>query len=382
MPVYLLNADGDEAALVDIERRLKPAIPDLRRVARVEDIGAPSLRGAARSIAIVTPPAAGKDLGALIDLVHKRTRDLFFVVVGGDLSARDYKQLIQSGNADWVAESGATKEILGIVERVGATRTGGANPSIVVSFVPSAGGVGNATLAIETAIQLVKRKPAEGARIALVDLDFQSSHVCDHLDVTPKLQIEEIIDEPGRLDDRLLEVFASRHASGLDVFATARNPLHLRDPGVEALSALFERMAQHYAYIIADLPVSAHVWTLPLLTASEGILVTGVNTIPGLRQVADTLRAIRAEAGIHAEVRAVINRTETALFGRVARAAHVDRVLGEEQRFYVRNTGLALDAVNMGESLSIARPSDKAVKDIAAIANFCLALKPASARKG
>lgn len=383
MPVYLLNADGDEGALVDIERHLRPAIPELKRITKIEDIGPPSLKGAARSVVIAVPPPAadGKHLGGLIDIIHKRSRDVFFIVVGGDLSARDYKQLIQSGNADWVAESGATQEILGIVARVAAARTGEADQSIIVSFLPSAGGVGNSTLAIETAIQLVRRRPAEDGRIALVDLDFQTSHVCDYLDVAPKFQIEEIIDEPGRLDDRLLEVFASRHASGLDILAAARTPLHVRDPGVEALSALFERMAHHYATIVVDLPVPAHVWTIPLLTASEGILVTGVNTIPGLRQMAETFGAVRAIAGLHAEVRAVINRTESGLFGRVVRRDHVDRVLGEKERLYVRNTNLALESVNMGKSMSIARPSDRAVKDIAAIANFCLTLKPASARQ-
>jgi pilus assembly protein CpaE len=384
MPVYLLNADGDEGALVEIEQRLKLAIPDLKRIAKIEDIGPPSLKGAARSIAITVAPRAekGKDFGGLIDIVKKRHRDVFFVVLGGDLSARDYKQLIQSGNADWVSESGATQEILGIVARVSATRTAAANQSIVASFLPSAGGVGNSTLAIETAIQLVRRKPANDGRIALVDLDFQSSHVCDYLDVAPKFQIAEIIDEPSRLDDQLLEVFASRHSSGLDIFAAPRNHLHARDLGVEALSALFDRMAQHYAFVVVDLPVSAHVWTIPLLIASEGILVTGVNTIPGLRQVAETLRAVRAEARVKADARIVINRCEFGLFGRAVRGEYVARVLGEEERFYVRNTSLAVECVNRGESLTMAHPSDKAVKNIAAIADFCMALKPMSARQG
>ena len=66
----------------------------------------------------------------------------------------------------------------------------------------------------------------------------------------------------------------------------------------------------------------------------------------------------------------------------MARRDHVDRVLGEEERFYVRNTNVALECVNMGKSMTIARPSDKAVKDIAAIADFCMALKPVSARQG
>jgi pilus assembly protein CpaE len=380
MPVYLLNADGDEGALVEIERRIRPAIPDLKRVAGIGDIGAPSLKGAKRSIAITVAPSAGKGFAGLIDIVNKRHKDVFFVVVGGDLSARHYKQLTQSGNADWVAESGATQEILGIVARVAAARPTGANHSIVVSFLPSAGGVGNSTLAIETAIQLVRRKAANDSKIALVDLDLQSSNVCDYLDVAPKFQIGEIIDEPSRLDDQLLEVFASHHSSGLDIFAAPRNRLHVSKAGVEVLSALFERMSHHYAYVVVDLPVSAHVWTIPLLTASEGILVTGVNTIPSLRQAAETVRAIRAERGINADVRTVINRCESGLFGGVARRNHVDRIVGAEQLFYVRNTSIALECVNRGESLTMARPSDKAVKDIAAIADFCMALKPLLAR--
>jgi pilus assembly protein CpaE len=382
MPVYLLNADGDEGALVEIERRIRPAIPDLKRVAGIGDIGAPSLKGAKRSIVITVAPSAGKDFAGLIDIVNKRHKDVFFVVVGGDLSARHYKQLTQSGNADWVAESGATQEILGIVARVAAARPTGANHSIVVSFLPSAGGVGNSTLAIETAIQLVRRKATNDSKIALVDLDLQSSNVCDYLDVAPKFQIGEIIDEPSRLDDQLLEVFASPHSSGVDIFAAPRNRLHVSKAGVEVLSALFERMSHHYAYVVVDLPVSAHVWTIPLLTASEGILVTGVNTIPSLRQAAETVRAIRAERGINADVRTVINRCESGLFGGVARRDHVDRILGAEQLFYVRNTSMALECVNRGESLTMARPSDKAVKDIAAIADFCMALKPLFARHG
>jgi Flp pilus assembly CpaE family ATPase len=118
------------------------------------------------------------------------------------------------------------------------------------------------------------------------------------------------------------------------------------------------------------------------LTASEGILVTGVNTIPSLRQAAETVRAIRAEGGINAEVRTVINRCESGLFGSVARRDHVDRILGGEQLFYVRNTSMALECVNRGESLTMARPSDKAVKDIAAITHFCMGLKSVSARQG
>ena len=184
--------------------------------------------------------------------------------MSGEISARDYKRLIQSGDAEWVAEAGLKQEVLDVLGRVGAAATNDERRPVVVSFVPSAGGVGNSTLAIETAICLLDRPSAKDGKVALLDLDFQSSHICDYLDITAKVQVDEIIPAPDRLDDHLLGVFASEHSSGLEVFAAPRSPLRILDPNVDALSALLERMADRYAFIIVDMPLSTHGWTLPL----------------------------------------------------------------------------------------------------------------------
>ena len=383
MAIYLTQVGGDDTQADAIESKLNSAIPDLKRVSSVEAIDAKSVNGAERSIIILAAaPSHGANVDDLIDVVTRYPRNLYFIVVGGDISARDYKRLIQSGNADWVAETGLPHEVLDIVGRVSApTRDDSAGDSpTVVSFTPSAGGVGNSTLAIETAVHLVRPKSTKGARVALVDLDFQSSHVCDYLDIAPKFQFEEIVAAPDRLDDHLLSAFISHHSSGLDVLAASRSRFHARDLSVEALSALFDRMAQRYSTIIIDLPLSVHSWTLPLLAASKGILVTGLNTIPGLRQIEETLRAIREEAAIAAEVRAVVNRCDVGFLGKVARADHVARILGEEKRFCVRNAAVAVECVNVGTPIALAYPSDKSVKDIAAIAEFCARLNSAPHR--
>ena len=383
MTIYLTHGGDDQAKVDEIQGKLKSTIPDLRRVPSVEDIDRRSVNGAERSIIILAAAAAqGANVDELIDVVRRSPRNLFFIVVGGDISARDYKRLLQSGNADWVADAGLPHEILDIVGRVSAPAredVAGDSPT-VVSFTPSAGGVGNSTLAIETAIHLVRAKSTRGAKVTLVDLDFQSSHVCDYLDIAPKFQFEEIVAAPDRLDDHLLSASISHHPSGLDVLAASRSRFHARDLSVEALSALFDRMAQRYSTIIIDLPLSVHSWTLPLLAASKGILVTGLNTIPGLRQIEETMRALREEATITAELRAVVNRCDVGLLGKVARADHVARILGEEKRFCVRNAAVAVECVNVGSPIALAYPSDKSVKDIAAIAAFCARLNTAPRR--
>jgi pilus assembly protein CpaE len=378
MTTYLIQGKGDRIGISEIEQRIRRLNSDLVCVAKVEDITAGLSKTAERSIALL--PAAAYGNGScqeLVDVVANHSGGLFFIVIGGDMTARDYKRLIQSGNADWVAEAGAPQEIAEIIERVRAAKRelDSLEAPVVVSFVPSAGGVGNSTLAIETAIHLVAHKSAKNSRVALIDLDFQSSHICDYLDIVPKFQFDEIIGAPDRLDDQLLSAFISRHSSGLEVFAADRSRFHSRDLDVDALSALFDRMAHRYAYIIADLPLSVRPWTIPLLAASKGILVTGLNTIPSLRQMAETLRSLRTDCAVSGDVRAVVNRCDFGLLGNVVRADHVARILGDEKRLLVRNSRVALECVNIGTPMTLAYPSDKCVRDIAAIADYCTALK-------
>jgi len=113
MTIYLTHRGSDETQVDEIEGKLKSAIPDLKRVPRVEDIDPKSVNGAERSIIILAAASSeGANVDDLIDVVRRHPRNLFFIVVGGDISARDYKRLIHSGNADWVAEVGLSHEIL------------------------------------------------------------------------------------------------------------------------------------------------------------------------------------------------------------------------------------------------------------------------------
>src|SRR6202453_2177895 len=121
MAIYLTQEGGDETQADEIEGKLKSAIPELKRVPSVEAIVPKSVNGAERSIVVLAAPAPqGANVDDLIDVVRRHPRNLFFIVVGGDISARDYKRLIQSGNADWVAEAGLPHEVLDIVGRVTA----------------------------------------------------------------------------------------------------------------------------------------------------------------------------------------------------------------------------------------------------------------------
>src|SRR5262249_10263504 len=233
----------------------------------------------------------------LVEMAASGRDVLFFIFISEDISANDYKRLVRAGNVDWVSSHGTPQEILDIISRphsgAPSTETSGRTKSVFVSFVPSSGGVGNATIAIESAIQIKTSKTMRDCKVCLVDLDLQTSHVCDLLDIDPRLQLGEISQNPERLDAQLFDLFISRHSTGLAGLAAARSKEVEAEPSVVALDALFSMISRRYEVILVDLPVAWFSSTRHILSASDLAIVVGLNTIPNLRQVAETIKTIR-----------------------------------------------------------------------------------------
>src|SRR5438309_11718710 len=159
---------------------------------------------------------------------------------------------------------------------VRASRDDRVRPAIV-AFVPSAGGVGNATLAIETAVQVNRASQTSARRVCLLDLDLRASHICDYLDIEPRFHIEEIVQNPDRLDAQLFDLFVSRHAaSDIDVLAVPRNRRASVELDMAALDALFRFISQQYDLVIINVPPAWFDWTDQILGVSDLAIVTGL----------------------------------------------------------------------------------------------------------
>jgi pilus assembly protein CpaE len=253
--------------------------------------------------------------------------------------------------------------------------TGANRNPVVASLVSSAGGVGNATLAVEVGVHLNTSKATRHRSVCIVDLDFQGSHVCDYLDIEPRLQIQEISSNPARLDAHLFDIFISRHSSGLHVFAAPRSKFDACDLNVAALDRFLEMVSLRYDLIIIDLPPTWFAWTPQIVSASDGILVTGLNTIPSLRQTAETLATVREATHPGAQIAVAVNRCERHFIGGVARRRHVETVLGNERVFYVGEEPMAIQSINAGAPMAITSSYRSIAKDVAAVASFCAQLK-------
>jgi pilus assembly protein CpaE len=384
MPIYLLNANTDVEKAAQVEQRIRETMPEVIKITDLENI-AREIKWGDKELTFVlflAPSNSAGYIDVLVRIADTHRKRIFFVVISDEISGNDYKRLVRSGGADWVSANAAAQEILDIIGRRQAgsevRSKDGPNP-ILVSFVPSAGGVGNSTLAVETAIQLRKAKATAGRRVCLIDLDFQTSHVCDYLDIEPRLQIQEISTNPERLDSQLFEVFVSHHDSGLDVFASPRSKFDTCGLDFAALDALFGMISDRYDLILIDLPVNWLSWTSKIIAASGGIVVTGVNSIPGLRQIAETLTTVRETTDVFGEIRVVVNKCERGLFGRIARRQHVQSILKHEKILYVRNDDAALESINTGVPMALGASRRKISQDILDITTFCTGLQSSPA---
>ena len=388
MPIYLWSAGVDSEKSKAVEFRLRAAISDLVTISDVDVLIRPAKNKTEPTyLAVIAPRDDRRVFTQLTDLAARHRDRLFLILISDDITVDDYKTVRRTGGADWVSTYADPQEILDVVshrqaylaeakpERLPERR------SAAISFVPSAGGVGNTTLAVEIGTHLKTGKTTRDRKICLVDLDFQSGNICDYLDIEPRLQIQEISTDPERLDAQLFDIFVSRHQSGLDVFAAPRTKFDYCNLNLSALDGLLSIAATRYDLILFDLPLAWFHWTPTIIAASNAALVIGVNTVPGLRQTVETLAAIRAIPDVPGQLVVAINRCQRRMIGGIARRQHVETALRGEQIFYIGEEPMALESINTGSPLASNKSYRAIGKDIAALTDFCSGLIPARAEK-
>jgi pilus assembly protein CpaE len=384
MQVYLLNAGLDPAELSDLEARIRISVPNLHRIDALEALRVDRMRSDAEEEkpCVLYPVRTSSEVSfdRLLDLANQYREFCFIIFISDEISATHYKRLLQTGAADWVPTHNAPQEIADVLWR---RMTPSAAPraehrkAAITALVSSGGGVGNATLAVEIGTQLKTGKSARERSVCLIDLDFQNSHLCDYLDIEPRLQIDELAANPGRLDAQLLELFLSHHSSGLDVLAAARSKGSPLELNVAALDMLFGMVSEKYHFVIVDLPPAWLTSTPPILSASSLIVATGLNTIPSLRAVHDTLEAVRAIKPLTAQIAVAVNRCEFSLIGGVTRRQHAKTVLRGENILFIReDRHAARESADTGIPATLAGRRSRLSKDIGRLTSLVAKLQP------
>ncbi|MBV8751394.1 MAG: response regulator receiver protein [Hyphomicrobiales bacterium] len=232
----------------------------------------------------------------------------------------------------------------------------------IYTFLPAAGGVGLTTLAIQTAMMLMRKGQRTNASTCLVDLDFQHGACTDYLDLEPRLDLDEIEPRPERLDRQLLEVMLSHHSSGLAVIAAPSRPAEMRTFDPDMVTRLLDLVSSHFENVVIDMPRTWFPWTDSVLFGSNRLFIVTEMTVPGLRHAKQLVAAVgeRLKGGPQPQV--IVNRFEQHLFGPGLRRGDIEAALGDAFAGVIPNNyrlvreaidrGIPLDEVKAGNSVT------------------------------
>jgi pilus assembly protein CpaE len=327
--------------------------------------------GYSRSHRFITVPDTAGDAGLAEKTIQYLATDQsgsFLLYIADTMAPDLYKRLVKSGRGEWISWQAVPQELPDLVNKLSASAGEGA-VARVISFLPSAGGVGNTTLAAETGFCLASEKRKDGSKVAVIDLNFQTSTLADLLDLEPSLDVSELIGRPERLDDRLIDVFTSRHSPRLDVFSspTRFDPREVSYSGV--VFSLLDGLSRRYDYVITDLPHHWAPWVDNVLQGSDAITIVGGSTVPAVKQLTKRIQHVDSLEIPVERTRVVVNQCDTTLFGSIARKPDIDRVLARGTPIYMpRDAATASQAANTGRpmlDLAPRRPVCKSIRQLA-----------------
>ncbi|MFZ2101499.1 MAG: response regulator receiver protein [Oricola sp.] len=287
------------------------------------------------------------------------------IVVAKGLDAAMVRIVVQLHAADFLVKPVTTTDLvrscIRALKGMDKNETGEADIS---AFMPAAGGVGNTTIAIETAF-LLHRSATRAASTCVVDLNFQNGSCAEYLDLEPRFDITEIENQVERLDRQLLDALLSKHASGLAVLAAPNMPTEMRSFDVDVVVRVLDLVSAYFDNVVIDLPRTWFPWTETVLRGSNHVYITAEMTVPCMRHTQRLVNAIESDVGKDVKPRVIINRYSPKGAEGSIRSSDVEELLGD--RFgggIANNYKLVREAVDRGVPLHEIDPNANVVQDL------------------
>jgi pilus assembly protein CpaE len=307
-----------------------------------------------------------EDVAALQALAARLGGSPPIVVVTKAFNESVARRLMQFRIADFLVKPIEPIELVRACARAAQSQTGeSVTEAQIYTFLPAAGGVGLTTLAIQTAMLLMRKGQRGASSTCLVDLDFQHGACTDYLDLEPRLDLGEIEPRPERLDRHLLEVMLSHHSSGLAVIAAPNRPAEMRSFDPDMVTRLLDLVSSNFENVVIDMPRTWFPWTDSVLFGSNRLFIVTEMTVPGLRHAKQLIAAIgeRLKGGPQPQV--IVNRFEQHMFGPGLRRADIEAALGETFAGAIPNNyRLVREAIDRGVTLDEVKPGNNVTQTL------------------
>jgi pilus assembly protein CpaE len=238
------------------------------------------------------------------------------------------------------------------VRRPGEGRTPG---RIIVVQSPK-GGAGKSTVAVNLAVGLAEREPAQ---VCIVDLDLQFGDVACLLGISPRHSTVEALSKAAARDEFVLSTFLHEHPDGFFVLPAPEGPAAGEGVDPKRIGHLLRQLAGRFRHVVVDTsPGLGDLALAAIEQASAVVTVVGpdVTSIRGARLSLDVLRELRL---LPATAPVVLNNVERRVGFQPADAASI---IGSPVDVVVPRSRAVLRGGNLGIPVLLSAPRDPAAR--------------------
>ena len=232
----------------------------------------------------------------------------------------------------------------------------------VISFIPTIGGCGSTSMAVNVAAALSKT-----AKTVLLDLDLMRGGVANYFDIRPRYTIADVMESAEKVDKQFLDNALAVHKCGVAVMARPDLPedtLRVNQPGLHRLLGVLSRV---YDYIVIDSMMSISPMYQTVLQASDMNVIVMQLNVPSCKNAERFVASLRRMGVESAKIKLLANRFVKK--GWDIEPEEVERALGLSISWMVPNDFKnAIAAINFGEPVVLRAPKSEMSQSILGLA--------------
>jgi pilus assembly protein CpaE len=300
--------------------------------------------------------------------MRDRPAEVPVIVLSPSLEDELVRRFLRLRVADWLKSPLSPGELVAACGRVISSHSVGTKQdSRSLTFMGARGGVGTTTLAIHAALILAGNSPIP-VPTCLVDLDLVQGACADYMDLRANWQLDELIPNPERLDNRILDIMLSVHASGIHVLAAQRPYSDRLDFDADVITRVLDLATQKFQNLVIDLPRHAASWTDSVLLGSDHIYVVTEFTIPGLKAAKRLVAELVERFDGEVKPKVIVNRYSRSIFGSGISTHEAKEILRHSLAGFVSADGkLVREAIDRGVPTTAIKARNAIMSDLAKI---------------
>lgn len=303
------------------------------------------------------------------------------MLVVGEISTRSIHRLMREGASEFAPFPDEEGLLADSFQRLRKQRmeasmpsasqssTKSGKPGKILTAYGAAGGVGASTFVVNLAWEMAQLCKKQGAKVALLDFNFQYGSVATYLDVPRREAVYELVSDASMLDHTGLIQALSTYKDRLHVLTAPRDalPLDIVSPG--DVSAIVNLAREGFDYVLIDMPQALMNWSEQVYVASDVFFALMEVDMRSAQNMFRFLRTLKAEEMPLDKINFILNRApgRTDLSGK-ARVKRVAESLGIQYAHQLPEGGKSvMNACDQGVPLAEAARSNPLRREIAKI---------------